>query len=124
MIGQSLYTAGKPANIIYRWIVYYHLSSVFSSGGCGRTGTYIAVSILIERLKTEGVVDAFHTVRNLRLQRPGMVQSEVIHRSIAIRNDDIILCYHFLRLSWSFVTKQHSSIWSLLNFMITSSSFF
>ena len=47
------------------------------SGGCGRTGTYVAVSILIERLKTEGVVDVFHTVRSLRLQRPGMVNTEV-----------------------------------------------
>ena len=35
------------------------------------------MSILIERLKTEGVVDVFHTVRNLRLQRPGMVNTEV-----------------------------------------------
>ena len=52
-------------------------SPVPYSGGCGRTGTYVAVSILIERLKTEGVVDVFHTVRNLRLQRPGMVQTEV-----------------------------------------------
>ena len=49
----------------------------FSSGGTGRTGTFIAVSILLERLKTEGVVDVFHTVRALRLQRPGMVQSVV-----------------------------------------------
>ena len=47
------------------------------SGGCGRTGTYIAISILLERLKTEGVVDVFQTVRTLRLQRSGMVQSVV-----------------------------------------------
>ena len=47
------------------------------SGGTGRTGTYIAVSILLERLKNEGVVDVFHTVRALRLQRPGMVQTVV-----------------------------------------------
>ncbi len=47
------------------------------SGGTGRTGTFIAVSILLERLKTEGVVDVFHTVRTLRLQRPGMVQTVV-----------------------------------------------
>ena len=52
---------------------------VVCSGGCGRTGTYIAVSILIERLKTEGVVDVFQTVRRLRLQRPGMVASVVSH---------------------------------------------
>ena len=47
------------------------------SGGCGRTGTYIAISILLERLKTEGVVDVFQTARTLRLQRPSMVQSVV-----------------------------------------------
>ncbi len=47
------------------------------SGGTGRTGTFIATSILLERLKTEGVVDVFHTARTLRLQRPGMVQTVV-----------------------------------------------
>ena len=47
------------------------------SGGCGRTGTFITISILLERLKTEGVVDVFHTVRGLRLQRPKLVQSVV-----------------------------------------------
>ena len=52
----------------------------FFSGGAGRSGTFIAVSILLERLKTEGVVDVFHTVRALRLQRPGMVQTVVSER--------------------------------------------
>lgn len=55
------------------------LSLYFSliSGGCGRTGTFIAICLLIDRLKTEGVVDVFQTVRGLRLQRPGMVRSVV-----------------------------------------------
>ena len=50
---------------------------VHCSGGTGRTGTFIAVSVLLERLKAEGVVDVFHTVRALRLQRPAMVQTVV-----------------------------------------------
>ena len=50
---------------------------VHCSGGTGRTGTFIAVSVLLEKLKTEGVVDVFQTVRTLRLQRPGMVQTAV-----------------------------------------------
>ena len=54
-----------------------HSLSFLSSGGCGRTGTFIAVDILLERLKTEGVVDVFSIVRRIRLQRPGMVQSVV-----------------------------------------------
>ena len=47
------------------------------------TGTFIAVSILLERLKTEGVVDVFSTVRSLRLQRPNMVQTVVSRGLIA-----------------------------------------
>ena len=50
---------------------------VHCSGGAGRTGTFIAISILLERLKTEGVVDVFQTVRKLRLQRQGSVQTVV-----------------------------------------------
>ena len=50
---------------------------VHCASGCGRTGTFIAVSLLLERLKTEAVVDVFHTVRALRLQRPGMVHKVV-----------------------------------------------
>ena len=50
---------------------------VHCSGGTGRTGTFIAIDILLERLKTEGVVDVFQTVRALRLQRTGMVQTVV-----------------------------------------------
>ena len=97
----------------------HDLSLSLFSGGCGRTGTYIAVSILIERLKTEGVVDVFHTVRNLRLQRPGMVQSEVW----AINTNAIIVMMIVFRLSCNFVTKQHWSIWNHLNSMTISSSF-
>ena len=49
----------------------------FCSGGSGRTGTYIAISVLLDRLKVEGVVDVFLTVRGLRLQRMLMVQTLV-----------------------------------------------
>ena len=54
-----------------------HPVVVHCSGGSGRTGTFIAISILLERLKTEGVVDVFHTGRTLRLQRPGLIQTVV-----------------------------------------------
>ena len=57
----------------------------FYSSGCGRTGTYIAIEILIERLKAEGVVDVFRTVRTLRQQRPSMVRTEVSTAIIILR---------------------------------------
>ena len=54
-----------------------HPIVIHCSGGSGRTGTFISISILLERLKTEGVVDVFHTGRTLRLQRPGLIQTVV-----------------------------------------------
>ena len=56
-----------------------HPIVVHCSGGSGRTGTFVAISILLERLKTEGVVDVFHTARTLRLQRPGLIHTVVSH---------------------------------------------
>ncbi|XP_065069136.1 receptor-type tyrosine-protein phosphatase S-like isoform X1 [Rhopilema esculentum] len=48
---------------------------VHCSGGAGRTGAFIAICICIQKLKTEGTVDIFQTVRQLRTQRPAMVQT-------------------------------------------------
>ena len=49
------------------------------SGGSGRTGTFLAICNLLDRLKLEGVVDVFQTVRGLRMQRPLMVRTLVSH---------------------------------------------
>jgi protein tyrosine phosphatase len=49
----------------------------FFSAGVGRTGVFIALSIVLERMRYEGVVDMFQTVKILRTQRPAMVQTEV-----------------------------------------------
>ena len=43
----------------------------------GRTGVFITLSIVLERMRYEGVVDIFQTVKMLRTQRPAMVQMEV-----------------------------------------------
>jgi hypothetical protein len=51
--------------------------SLFRSAGIGRTGAFCSLSTAIERVKSEGVVDVFHTVKHLRTQRPHMVQSAV-----------------------------------------------
>uniref|UniRef100_A0A2I3SDW7 Receptor-type tyrosine-protein phosphatase S n=1 Tax=Pan troglodytes TaxID=9598 RepID=A0A2I3SDW7_PANTR len=44
--------------------------------GVGRTGVFITLSIVLERMRYEGVVDIFQTVKMLRTQRPAMVQTE------------------------------------------------
>lgn len=50
--------------------------TVHCGTGSGRTGVFIALSIILERLRYEGLVDVFQTVRLLRLQRAAMVQTE------------------------------------------------
>ncbi|XP_050443629.1 tyrosine-protein phosphatase Lar isoform X3 [Adelges cooleyi] len=50
--------------------------TVHCSGGVGRTGVFISLSIVLERMQCEGVIDLFQTIRILRTQRPAMVQTE------------------------------------------------
>lgn len=55
------------------------------SAGVGRTGVFITLSQVLERMQYEGVVDMFQTVRNLRTQRPAMVQTEASYIYLVIR---------------------------------------
>lgn len=49
----------------------------FFSAGIGRTGMFIALSNVIEQVKTHDVVDIYSTVKAMRQQRPGMVHTKV-----------------------------------------------
>lgn len=48
----------------------------FLSAGVGRTGTLIALDILLQTIRDNKDIDIFGTVMNLRRQRMRMVQSE------------------------------------------------
>ncbi|XP_041417502.1 receptor-type tyrosine-protein phosphatase C isoform X3 [Xenopus laevis] len=48
---------------------------VHCSDGSQQTGTFCALWNLLESAHTEGVIDVFQTVKNIRKQRPGMVSS-------------------------------------------------
>ncbi|XP_032806580.1 receptor-type tyrosine-protein phosphatase alpha-like isoform X1 [Petromyzon marinus] len=52
-----------------------HPITVHCSAGAGRTGTFCALCTILERVKTEGILDVFQTVKSLRTQRPHMVQT-------------------------------------------------
>ncbi|XP_066297793.1 receptor-type tyrosine-protein phosphatase F-like isoform X2 [Branchiostoma lanceolatum] len=49
--------------------------TVHCSSGSGRTGTFCAISTVLERVKAEGICDVFQVVKALRQQRPHMVQT-------------------------------------------------
>lgn len=74
--------------------------TVHCSAGVGRTGVFITLSIVLERMQYEGVLDVFQTVRILRAQRPAMVQTEVImtlfiyiisYKIKSLKNESIVI---------------------------------
>lgn len=48
---------------------------IHCSAGVGRTGTYIAIDVELERAKTEGIIDVHNFVQLMRTQRINMVQT-------------------------------------------------
>ena len=50
---------------------------LFGSAGIGRTGTFIALDILLDQRDKEGAIDIFQCVTKLREQRTQMVQTVV-----------------------------------------------
>jgi netrin-G3 ligand len=57
---------------------------VVCNDGVGRSGTYCAISIIIDRLKTEQVVDVFQVVKAMRIHNPGYIA----------RLEDYQFCYN------------------------------
>ncbi|ESO06781.1 hypothetical protein HELRODRAFT_98742 [Helobdella robusta] len=64
--------------------------TVHCSAGVSKTGVFIALSIVLERMRYEGVVDLFQTVKLLRTQRPCMVQTESTSQN---PEDHYAFCY-------------------------------
>ena len=60
-------------------IFYCTTSLVFfsSSDGAGRSGTYIAISNLVDRMKVLQVVDVFQCIKLIRGKRPQFVETVV-----------------------------------------------
>ncbi|KAK3754634.1 hypothetical protein QZH41_014921 [Actinostola sp. cb2023] len=47
------------------------------SNGVGRSGTFCAISSVVERVKQEQIIDVFQTVKRIRSNRPGAVETLV-----------------------------------------------
>lgn len=64
---------------------------VHCANGAGRTGVFIALATIMERVRVENVVDVFTTVKLLRAQRPNMVETKkelefVYHAALTLLN--------------------------------------
>ena len=62
-------------NLLYIYIYIYN--TYFYSAGIGRTGTLIAIDIILQHLRDNKKLDVFGTVYRLRRDRINMVQKEV-----------------------------------------------
>ena len=47
------------------------------SAGVGRTGTFITLDVMLQKISDEDCIDVFAFVRQMRYQRNYMVQTEV-----------------------------------------------
>ena len=59
------------------WVYLQMINLFSSSNGAGRTGTFLATSICMERLKVEQRVDVFQCIKLIREQRPQFIENEV-----------------------------------------------
>ena len=50
---------------------------ILNSDGVGRSGTFCALMVSINRFKAEQTVDIFQTIIKMRATRPGMVKNAV-----------------------------------------------
>ena len=78
--------------------------------GAGRTGVFLTLSIVLERIRYEGVVDVFQTVKLLRTQRPALVQTEVTMPAGFLCGRTRTCCFAS-RINISFVIVRHWNIW-------------
>ncbi len=75
--------------------MHIHCTHLFSDG-MSRSGVFITCMTEIERVKVEGGVDIFQTVKAARAQRPFMVYTSVSSRSTVCMHSCPNLCTYIM----------------------------
>ena len=96
----------------------------------GRTGVFITAMSEIERVKVEGEVDIFQTVKAIRVQRPNMVSTVVSYNHLYMckfyipfnQIISVTFIYYIMlsRISTSCVMRFFKLTWIHLILMLTS----
>ena len=55
----------------------FNASLQFASAGVGRTGTFIVIDTMVEKVEDQQPIDIYNCVASLRTKRQEMVQTEV-----------------------------------------------
>ena len=84
------------------------LSLFLCSDTVSRSGMFCAIATVIDRLKTEAVVDVFQVVKSQRKQKPGMVPKVV--SAVCMRERERATCSHHLSSSKIYVYNISQSV--------------
>ena len=60
--------------------------------GVGRTGTFLTMYSVLEKLKPEHLVDVFQILKKARIQRPMLVESEVSYKQTNKQHQAMYIC--------------------------------
>ena len=77
LISKTLFLFGFQYILLLHQLINQLMICCAYSAGVGRTGSYIAIDVELERAKTEGSIDVHNTVQLMRTQRINMVQTLV-----------------------------------------------
>ena len=66
-----------PSVVVFMSLIFFKVNCLFFSAGVGRTGTYITLDTMLERVMHVNNVNVYECVRNLRAKRVLMVQTQV-----------------------------------------------
>jgi hypothetical protein len=75
----------KISIIITIIILFLPAFQFYFSDGAGRTGTYIAISNLLERVKVEQAIDVFQSIKMIRAARPQFVENAVSTKNMTFQ---------------------------------------
>ena len=83
---QSPSCASKGCGSVWVWL--YLCVHMCVSDGVGRTGSFICIHAMMERVNTENILDFFQFIKSSRIHRPSLIM-ELVGCGCGLSRDDV-----------------------------------